>query len=226
VGGGDRNPRQSLHALAPLPTVAPDAQKKSLIAREQQADARAAYQAEIIQHDPATLVFLDETNLSLRLTPLRGRCPRGERLVERVPRGRWESVTYLATISLAGIGPSVLLPGALDRRALEVFVAEQLAPALTPGQTVIWDNLAVHKSARAQALIEAAGCRLRFLPTYSPDFNPIEQAFSQLKSRLRRRRPRAFDDLVAATAAAIDQLTPQHAANFFAEAGLPPGHNS
>jgi transposase len=197
-----------------------------LIAREQQADARAAYQAAIIQHDPATLIFLDETSLSRRLTPLRGRCPRGERLVERVPRGRWESVTYLATISLAGIGPSVLLPGALDRRALEVFVAEQLAPALTPGQTVIWDNLAVHKSARAQALIEAAGCRLRFLPTYSPDFNPIEQAFSQLKAHLRRRRPRAFDDLVAATAAAIDQLTPLHAANFFAEAGLPPGHKS
>ena len=226
MGSGDGNPGQPRDALAPLPTAAPDAQKKSLIAREQHAEARAAYQAEIIQHDPATLIFLDETSVSRRLTPVRGRCPRVERLVERVPRGRWESVTYLATLSLAGIGPSVLLPGALDRRALEVFVAEQLAPALTPGQTVIWDNLSVHKSARAQTLIEAAGCRLRFLPTYSPDFNPIEQAFSALKTRLRRQRPRSFDELVDATAAAIDQLTPQHATNFFTAAGLPPGHNS
>ncbi len=177
--------------------------------------------------DPATLVFLDETSASLRLTPLRGRAPRGVRLVERVPRGRWQSVTYLASLSLAGIGPSVLLPGALDRAALDVFVAEHLIPALQPGQTVVWDNLSVHKSARAQRLIEAAGCRLRFLPRYSPDSNPIEQAFAKLKTDLRRQRPRSFDEMVDATGAAIARITSHDAAGFFTAAGYParPGHN-
>ncbi len=198
-----------------------------MIAREQDAAERAAFRAEIAQIDPATLIFVDETATSLRLTPRRGRSPRGERLVDRVPRGRWESVTYLASFSLAGVGPSVLLPGALDRQALDVFVAEQLAPRLAPGQTVIWDNLSVHKSAQARALIEDAGCRLRFLPRYSPDCNPIEQAFAKLKTDLRRQRPRTFNELVDATGAAIDRLTPRDAAGFFTAAGYPTpsGHN-
>jgi len=175
--------------------------------------------------DPAALVFVDETATSLRLAPLRGRAPRGTRLVEREPLGRWENVTYLASFSLAGIGPSVLLPGALDRRALDRFVAQELAPRLVPGQVVVWDNLSVHKSARSRALIEAAGCRLRFLPTYSPDFNPIEQAFAKLKGHLRRRPPRAFEALVVATAEGIARVTPADAAGFFAAAGFPPtGH--
>jgi len=187
--------------------------------------ARAVWRAEVADVDPAALVFVDETAASLRLVPLRGWAPRGDRLVDREPRGRWESVTYLASFSLAGIGPSVLLPGALDRPALDRFVAQELAPRLVPGQVVVWDNLSVHKSARSRALIEAAGCRLRFLPTYSPDFNPIEQAFAKLKTHPRRRRPRAFPALVAATAEAIARITPADAAGFSTDAGFPPaGH--
>jgi transposase len=221
VGGGDRCPGQSIHALAPLCAPAAHAQKKTFIAREQDAAERAAYRAEIAQLEPTTLIFLDETSTSLRLTPVRGRAPRGERLVDRVPRGKWESVTYLASFSLNGIGPSVLLPGALDRAALEIFVAEQLVPHLRPGQTVVWDNLSVHKSAGAKTLIETAAAHLRFLPRYSPDYNPIEQAFSKLKTHLRRRRPRSFDELVAATAEAIDRITPHDALGFFIAAGIP-----
>jgi transposase len=131
-------------------------------------------------------------------------------------------VTYLASFSLEGIGPSVLLPGTLDRVALNVFVAEQLVPRLVPGHTVIWDNLSVHKSAQAKALIEAAGGHLRFLPRYSPDCNPIEQAFAKLKTHLRRRRPRSFDELVDATAEAIDRITPRDAIGFFTAVGIPP----
>jgi len=227
VGGRDRGAGQPVDALPALCAPADHAQKKTLIAREQDAAERAAFRAEVAALDPATLVFVDETATSLRLTPLRGRSPRGERLVDRVPRGRWERVTYLASFSLAGVGPSVLLPGALDRQALDVFVAEQLAPRLAPGQTVVWDNLSVHKSAQARALIEAAGGRLRFLPRYSPDFNPIEQAFSKLKTSLRRQRPRSFDELVTATAEAIDRITPDDASGYFSAAGYPPqrGHN-
>lgn len=158
----------------------------------------------------------------MRLTPLHGWAPRGARLVDRVPRGSWESVTYLASFSLAGMGPSVLLPGALDQAALEAFVAQQLVPHLIPGQTVIWDNLSVHKSVRARALIEAADCHLQFLPRYSPDCNPIEQAFAKLKAHLRRRRPRSFAMLVEATAEAIDRITLSDAAGFFTAAGLLP----
>jgi len=225
VGGRHRGGRQPLNPVAAASPVARHAEKKTLIARERDDAARAVWRAEVAAIDPAALVFVDETATSLRLAPLRGRAPRGDRLVERTPRGRWASGTYLASFSLVGIGPSVLLPGALDRLALDRFVAQELAPRLVPGQVVVWDNLSVHKSVRSRALIEAAGCRLRFLPTYSPDFNPIEQAFAKLKTHLRRRRPRAFPALVAATAEAIEQITPADAAGFFTAAGFPPtGH--
>ncbi len=227
MGRRHRGTRQLLHALPTLRHAPEHTQKKTLIARAQDAAERAAYRAELAEADPAQLVFLDETGASLRLTPLRGRTPRGQRLCERVPRGKWESVTDLACFSLAGVGASVLLPGALDRAALDVFVAEQLAPTLVPGQTVIWDNLSVHKSATARAVIEAAGGRLRFLPRYSPDFTPIEQAFSKLKTGLRRARPRTFEEVVAATGEVIAQITPRDAAGFFIAAGYPvqDGHN-
>lgn len=160
------------------------------------------------------------------MTPLRGRAQRGERLVDRVPRGRWESVTYLASFTLQGIGPSVLLPGAVDRLAFHAFIDQQLVPTLVPGQSVIWDNLSVHKSAYARDAIEAAQCRLLFLPRYSPDYNPIEQAFSKLKQTLRRERARTYEHLLTATAAAIDQITRHDAHGSFTAAGLhPSGHN-
>lgn len=135
-------------------------------------------------------------------------------------------MTYLASFSLTGIGSSVLLPGALDRPALHAFLDQHLVPTLVPGQTVVWDNLSVHKSAAAKTAIEAANCRLLFLPRYSPDFNPIEQAFSKLKTHLRRCRARTFDTLLDATAEGIDRITAHDAHGFFTAAGLQPiGHN-
>lgn len=123
---------------------------------------------------PADLVFLDETATPTTLTPLRARAPRGQRAVGRVPRGRRTHVSWLAALTLAGIGPSVLVEGAVDRDAFDAFVIQLLVPALRPGQVVVLDNLSVHKSAAARRAIEAAGCRVVFLPTYSPDVNPIE----------------------------------------------------
>ena len=119
-----------------------------------------------------------------------------------------------------------MLPGAVDRAAFEAFVEQMLAPALRPGQTVVLDNLSVHKSAKARAPIEAAGCELRFLPRYSPDRNPIEHAFAKRKQALRRAEARSFEAIAAALGPAMAAVTPADARAFFAAAGYPlDGHN-
>jgi transposase len=199
----------------------PHAQKKTLSAREQDAEERAAFRAEAARLDPAGLVFLDETSTPLTLTPLRARAPRGERAVGCVPRGRREHVTLIAALTPAGIAAPVLLPGALDGDAFAAWVEQELVPALRPGQTVLLDNLSVHKRAQAAALVAAAGCALHFLPRYSPDLNPIEQAFAKLEQALRRAEARSFEALVAAAKQAVDAVTPADARAFFADAGYP-----
>jgi len=171
--------------------------------------------------DPADLVFLDETATPTTLAPLYARAPRGERAVGRVPRGRRGHVSWLATLTPLGIGESVLVPGAVDRAAFDAFVERRLAPSLRPGQVVVLDNLSVHKSARARAAVEAAGCRLAFLPTYSPDLNPIEQAFAKCKQRLRRLQARSFEAVVAAVGRALAEVTAADAAAFYRAAGYP-----
>lgn len=195
------------------------AQKKTRIARERDDAARASWRTDIVARDPADFVFLDETCTPLTLTPLRARSPRGTRATARTPQGRWRQVTLLATLTPAGMGPGLLLDGASDRRAFDTFIDQVLAPTLRPGQIVILDNLSVHKSARAAARLADIGCALHFLPTYSPDFNPIEQAFAKLKTRLRRAEARTFDALVDATHDGIAAITAQDAHAFFADAG-------
>ena len=171
--------------------------------------------------DPADLIFLDETATPTTLTPLRARAPRGERAVGRVPRGRREHVSWLATLTPTGLGESLLVPGAVDRAAFDAFVERLLVPSLRPGQVVVLDNLSVHKSPAARRLVAAAGCRLVFLPTYSPDFNPIEAAFAKCKQALRRAAPRSFDAVVAAVGAALASVTPAEARAFYRAAGYP-----
>ncbi len=171
--------------------------------------------------DPADLVFLDETSTPTTLTPLRARAPRGERAVGAVPRGRWEQVTLVCALTPAGMAAPMLLPGALDRDAFDTWVAQELVPALRPGQTVLLDNLSVHKSATARRLVAAAGCELRHLPTYSPDMNPIEQAFAKVKAGLRRAEARTFDALVTAAKPALDAVTAADVGGFYRDAGYP-----
>lgn len=219
MGSGDRDAGQRRHALPPVCAARHHAQKKTLIAREQPEDARAAWRDEVAALDPASLVFLDETSTPTDLTPAHGRAPRGQRVVGRIPQRRWRTVTLLATLTPQGFGPSFQFEGALDRAIFTAYVERILVPALRPGQIVILDNLSVHKSARARAVIEAAGCQVRFLPTYSPDFNPIEQAFSQLKGRLRRAEARSVAAIFAATADAYPALTADHARHYYRNAG-------
>lgn len=136
-----------------------------------------------------------------------------------MPRGRWGTVTLLATLTPAGLGPGLQFPGAVDRQSFATFVRELLVPTLQPGQTVVLDNLSVHKSATAQAAIAAAGCRLVFLPTYSPDCNPIEQAFSKLIHLLRQAEARTMEAIMTATQAAYPRITPQDTHGFYRDAG-------
>jgi transposase len=155
------------------------------MASERDEVARHAWRAAIAAIAPQRFVFLDETATPTTLTRRRARAPRGERASGRVPHKRWESVTLLASLTTTGMGAAMVLKGALARESFEAYIEQVLRPTLVPGQIVVLDNLPVHKSARARHLIEGAGCRVLFLPAYSPDFNPIELAFATRKHRLR-----------------------------------------
>lgn len=169
--------------------------------------------------DPRHLIFLDETSTPTTMTPRRGRSPRGSRVVGRVPRGRWEAVTLLATLTPTGFGPGLQVSGALDRIAFDAFVTGTLVPTLRAGDLVVLDNLSVHKSAVAQAAITAVGAQLVFLPAYSPDFNPIELAFAKLKQRLRRAGARSVEAVLAATLEHYPQITAADARGSYRHAG-------
>jgi len=164
-------------------------------------------------------VFVDESGANPAMTPRRARAPRGQRASGAVPRNRGGNTTLIAALSLGGLGPAMTLPGAADRPAFVAYVRAVLAPALVPGQVVVLDNLAVHKGAAIRRLIEARGCRLRFLPPYSPDFAPIERAFRKRKAALRRAKARTRTALDAAIAAALATITAQDAAGWFRHCG-------
>lgn len=170
---------------------------------------------------PSDLVFLDETSTPITLTPLRARAPRGQRAVGRIPRGKRPHIAWLATLTATGLGESLVVDGPVDGRVFAAFVERVLAPSLRPGQIVVLDNLSVHKNARARQVIEQAGCRLVFLPSYSPDFNPIEQAFAKSKQALRRLEARTWETVVAAIGQVLPTITAADARAFFADAGFP-----
>ncbi len=180
---------------------------------------RATWWDAIQARDPTQLVFVDESGTNLAMTPRSGRAPRGQRVVGTVPRNQGPNTTLIAAMSPVGITAAMTVEGAMDRAAFEVFVAQVLIPTLTPGQTVVWDNLSVHKSATAQQLIAAAGCQVLFLPPYSPDFTPIEQAFSKLKQVLRRAAARTRAALDAAITTALSTITAANARAWFTHCG-------
>lgn len=178
-----------------------------MIATERDEAARAAWRQHLATVDPQTLVFLDETSTQTVPTRARARAPRGQRAVARIPRNHGHNVTCLAAITPDGITAPLVFEEALDGPLFAQWLTERLLPALGPGHVLVLDNLSVHKTAAARAAVEAAGCTLCFLPAYSPDFNPIELIFSQLKAHLRGAAARTFDRLVDAIGVAFDQIT-------------------
>ena len=164
-------------------------------------------------------VFVDECGSNIALTPWYARAPKGQRATDSVPRNRGKNTTLIASLSLEGIGASMIIEGAANGAAFEAYVEHILVPSLQEGQMVVMDNLRVHKTARVRQLIEEKGCQLRFLPAYSPDFSPIEEAFSKLKTVLRRSKARTRETLEEAIVQALLTVTSQDAHGWFEHGG-------
>lgn len=199
-----------------------DAKKKTLSASERDEAARAAWGQEAKPVAPGDWVWVDETGSHLGFTPRYSRAPRGARARGSAPRNRGKNRTLITSLTLEGMGPGLLLEGAVTTATFEAYVEHVLAPTLRPGQVVVLDTLRQHHSARTRRVIEARGASLRFLPSYSPDLTPIEEAFSKVKTLLRRAAARTHEALAAAFWAALAAITPQDAAGWFAHCGYPP----
>lgn len=164
-------------------------------------------------------MFIDETGASTKMARLWGRAPRGERCRAPVPHGHWKTTTFVGGLRLGGMTAPMVLDGAMNGPAFVAYVEQVLAPTLRPGDVVVMDNLPAHKLVAAREAIERAGAELHFLPPYSPDFNPIEMAFSKLKAFLKKVAARTKDALWEAIRQGIDAITPSECVNFFAAAG-------
>jgi transposase len=172
-----------------------------------------------IDLDPERLVFIDETWASTNMARLHGRAPKGERLRAGIPQGHWKTTTFVAGLRLTGLMATMVLDGPINRDAFQAYVEQVLVRELRPGDIVIMDNLSSHKGAGIRQAIEAAGATLLFLPPYSPDFNPIENAFAKLKALLRAAAERTVEALWTTIGSLIDRFTPEECANYFAAAG-------
>jgi transposase len=199
-----------------------DAKKKTLGATERDEAARAGYQEQIKQLDANQIVVVDECGSNIALTPLYARAPKGKRAYGSVPRNRGKNMTLIAALSRQGVMASMILDGAANGVAFEIYVEQILAASLTAGQIVVMDNLSIHKGAKVRSAIEARGCQLLFLPSYSPDLSPIEEAFSKLKSALRRAAARTREALEEAICQALILITAQDARGWFAHCGYLP----
>ena len=153
------------------------------------------------------------------MTRLRGRAPRGERLIDKSPHGHWHTTTLIAALGVEGVRCSTVVDGAVNGDVFAAFVERVLAPALRPGDIVVLDNLSSHKSERVHRMIEAAGATLRFLPPYSPDLNPIEMVFSKIKQLLRSLACRTRDGLWQSMQGVLDRVSSTDAINCYRHAG-------
>lgn len=190
-------------------------------ASEQNEAARAAWREQAAKLPTEALVVIDETGSQINMTPLYAYAPRGERAIGKVPRNYGANLTVIASLSLSGMGEAMLLDGSADAAAFEAYIEQILAPSLRPGQIVILDNLSIHLGPRVKNAIEAKGCQLLFLPAYSPDFSPIEEAFSKLKAILRRVGARTREALQEAIIEALPCITAQDALGWFLHCGYP-----
>lgn len=172
--------------------------------------------------DPERLIFIDETAASTKMARLRGRAPCGERCRAAVPHGHWKTTTFTAGLRLSGMAAPMLLDGPMNGPAFLAYAEQVLAPELRPGDIVVMDNLPAHRISGVREAIEKVGARLLFLPPYSPDFNPIEMAFSKLKALLRKAAARTIDELWSVVADCLAAFTAQECRQYFQAAGYDP----
>jgi transposase len=188
-------------------------------ATERDETRRAIWQRIVTKFDASRMVYVDESGATIALARRYGRAPKGERVYGAAPRNYQENLTLIAALTVEGIEAPFLLEGAVDGLLFERYVEQILVPRLRPGQVVLLDNLAVHKRESVRRAIRAAGCRVLFLPSYSPDFNPIELAFSKIKAYLRRVGARTREALETAIAEAIELVTAADATGYFRHCG-------
>ena len=169
--------------------------------------------------DPGRLVFIDETWAKTNMTRTHGRCARGARLVAKVPHGRWRTLTFLAALRSDRIDAPCVIDGPINGASFLAYVEQVLVPTLKAGDIVIMDNLGSHKGKAVRRVVRAVGARLFFLPPYSPDLNPIEQAFAKLKTLLRKAAERTVEATWKRIGALLTCFTPAECANYFANAG-------
>jgi transposase len=197
--------------------------KKSLRAAEQDrpdvAEARTQWRQKQPSLTPSRLVFIDETWVKTNMTRLYGRAPRGKRLVDAVPHGHWKTTTFIGALRCDAVTATGAFDGAVNGELFLAYVEQVLVPTLKPGDVVIMDNLRSHKVAGVREAIEGAGAKLMFIPPYSPDLNPIEQAFAKLKALLRARAIRTVDALWKALGNLVDYFSPEECASFLRHDG-------
>jgi len=200
-------------------------QKKSPVAQERDEEVRGLWRWLAKHFDARRLVFVDESGFNTSMTRLRARAPKGKRAYGKVPRNRGKNTTLIAAITLEGaMGESMTIEGATDALAfVEAYVEHFLAPSLEEGQVVVLDGLGAHRTEKVRELVEARGAQLLFLPSYSsPDLNPIEEAFSKIKTVVRKVGARTRQALVEAIERALRAVTPEDATGWFAHAGYEP----
>jgi transposase len=180
---------------------------------------RSLWPMELGRIDPERLVFVDEMGTHTSLAPLYAYAPVGERVSFEVPRNRGKNTTLLTSLRGGGMGPSMAVEGATTARVFETYVERLLAPTLKAGQVVVMDNLGAHRPKRVRELIEQRGCELIFLPPYSPNLNPIEEAFSKVKNLLRKASARTKEALIEAMGRALGAVSAQDARRFCAHCG-------
>ncbi len=176
--------------------------KKDLGAAERDEQQRQVFRDQLTTRTAADFVIVDESGTNLNLTPRSARAPRGQRAYGQVPRNTPPNTTLTAALTTTGMGPAMTLRGATDTAAFEIDVTHFLAPSLRPGQIVVMDNLSAHKNRRVREIITARGCERWYLPSYSPDLSPIEEAFAKLKALVRRAKARTHEALENAIALA------------------------
>ena len=182
-------------------------------------EARETFRSSLATRKAEDLVFVDESGVTTQLTRLYGRAPKGQRVPETVPHGRWKVTTILGALGTAGMQASMSIEASTDADIFQVFVEQVLGPTLRAGQVVVMDNLSAHKQERVRGLIEAHGCQLQYLPPYSPDLNPIEAAWSKMKTYLRALKARSQEALEAGVSAALRTITAQDACGYFGHCG-------
>jgi transposase len=189
------------------------------------AASRGTWRDEAAGIDPARLVFLDESGFDTRLSRTHARAPRGQRAHGKAPGGRWQRLTLIGALALDGLCAAMTVAGATDTAAFLAFITQVLIPALKqtrPDAVVVMDNLAAHKAAAVRRALEAAEISYRYLPAHSPDINPIERAWSKLKTSLRARAVRSREALEHAIPEALATVTANNAQGWFRHAGYPP----